>query len=72
MPLSEPERRLETPVEQRPTGFIAVYLDVIVVVVLPGARPCKREIKQKAGPFGAAALQASGDRGREEGGPPQR
>ena len=29
-------------------------------------------MKQKAGPFGAAALQGSGDRGREEGGPPQR
>ena len=32
----------------------------------------KREIKQKAGPFGTAALQGSGDRGREERGPPQR
>ena len=28
--------------------------------------------KQKAGPFGAAALQGSGDRGRKERGPPQR
>ena len=32
----------------------------------------EREIKQKAGPFGAAALQGSGDRGRKERGPPQR
>ena len=31
------------------------------------------EIKQKVGPFGTAALQGSGDRGRrEERGPPQR
>ena len=32
----------------------------------------KREIQQKAGPFGAAALQWLGDRSRKERGPPQR
>ena len=41
------------------------------------AAPCRgmvhsEKLNKKVGPFGAAALQGSGDRGREEGGAPQR
>ena len=40
--------------------------------VWPTSDRAQREIKQKVGPFGTAALQWSGDRGREEGGAPRR